>query len=197
MAKILTIGEIMLELSNVGDGLYQRNFAGDTMNKKQVDALADTPLIAILRGITPGEAVGVSKVLVDAGFYFMEVTLDSSHWEDSIRKIKIKHGDDILLGAGTVLSPQDVERVYAAGGQAVISPNTCVEVIRRSKALGMISIPGCCTPTECFAALDAGADLLKIFPANVSGIGHRASEIPRSGVAGRRPSVPNRRHRCG
>ena len=145
------------------------------MRKNQIDAIKRMPLIAILRGITPDEAENVSDALADTGFYFIEVTLDSPQWETSMQKIKDKHGDGILLGAGTVLSPQDVERVHAAGGRAIISPNTNASVIRRSKKLNMLAVAGCFTPTECFTALNAGADILKIFPANTVGIHHLKS----------------------
>lgn len=139
------------------------------MNKKQITNLARMPLVAILRGITPAESVQVAGVLVDAGFYFIEITLDSPHWQQSIEKIATQYGDHILLGAGTVLSTQEVERVHAAGGHAIVSPNTSVEVIACSQSKGMVSVPGCYTPSECFTALAAGADVLKIFPANTLG----------------------------
>ncbi|WP_421781740.1 2-dehydro-3-deoxy-6-phosphogalactonate aldolase [Kiloniella litopenaei] len=128
------------------------------------------PLVAILRGIQPHEAVPVSDALVDNGMPFMEVTLNSPDWDETIGRIKEKHGDNIILGAGTVLTPEDVERVKAVGGQVIISPNMDEEVIRRTKELGLLSIPGCFTPTECFKALKAGADILKIFPADTLGI---------------------------
>jgi 2-dehydro-3-deoxyphosphogalactonate aldolase len=138
----------------------------DTM-LKQVEQM---PLVAILRGITPDEAVPVCEALVDNGFIFMEVTLNSPDWETSLRKIDERFGDKIVLGAGTVLTPDDVDRVQAAGGKAIISPNMRVDVIKRTKELGMLSAPGCYTPTECFTALDAGADILKIFPADTLGV---------------------------
>ncbi len=131
--------------------------------------IKDMPLIAILRGITPQEAGAVSDELVKAGMRLMEVTLNSPDWEESLKIIKSRHGDDIILGAGTVLSPEDVDRVHACGGQIIISPNMNVDVIRRTKELGMLSAPGCYTPSECFTALDAGADILKIFPADTLG----------------------------
>lgn len=128
------------------------------------------PLVAILRGITPDEAVPVCEALVDNGFRFLEVTLNSPDWETSLRQIDERFGDDIVLGAGTVLTPDDVDRVKAAGGTAIISPNMRVDVIKRTKDLGMLSAPGCYTPTECFTALDAGANILKIFPADTLGV---------------------------
>lgn len=140
------------------------------MIDKLLSQISEMPLIAILRGITPKEAVAVSDTLVKAGFIFMEVTLNSPGWEESLNLIHERHGNKIVLGAGTVLRPEDVNKVKLAGGQAIISPNMNVDVIRQTKALGMISAPGCYTPTECFNALEAGADILKIFPADTLGI---------------------------
>ena len=139
------------------------------MIEKLLEQIEQMPLIAILRGITPAEVVSVSDVLVENGFCFMEVTLNSPDWETSLSEIKNSHGDRIVLGAGTVLCPDEVDRVQAAGGKVVISPNMRVDVIKRTKQLGMLSAPGCYTPSECFAALDAGADILKIFPADTLG----------------------------
>ncbi len=136
------------------------------MNEKLIAGITRTPLIAILRGISPNECLQVADTLIDAGFYFLEITRDSPLWQNSIEKIATHYGEHVLIGAGTVISKQDVSCVHAAGGQAVVSPNTSVEVIEHCKSLGMISIPGCLTPSECFAALAAGADILKIFPAN-------------------------------
>ena len=139
------------------------------MTEKLLEQIEQMPLIAILRGVTPAEAVAVSDVLVENSFCFMEVTLNSPDWETSLSEIKNSHGDRIVLGAGTVLCPDEVDRVQAAGGKVVISPNMRVDVIKRTKQLGMLSAPGCYTPSECFAALDAGADILKIFPADTLG----------------------------
>ncbi|MEH6404795.1 MAG: 2-dehydro-3-deoxy-6-phosphogalactonate aldolase [Sneathiella sp.] len=137
------------------------------------DTLTETiqkmPLIAILRGIRPDEAAAVSDALIENGLFFMEVTLNSPDWQQSLQIIKKRHGDTIILGAGTVLSANDVDKVHAVGGQVIISPNMNVEVIARSKQLGLISAPGCYSPTECFTALEAGADILKIFPADTLG----------------------------
>lgn len=139
------------------------------MAEEFLSKIEKMPLIAILRGITPGDALAVSNILIENHFCFMEVTLNSPDWEKSLTQINRAHGDRIVLGAGTVLSPDDVDRVHDAGGKVVISPNMRVDVIKRTKTLGMISAPGCYTPSECFAALDAGADILKIFPADTLG----------------------------
>ena len=139
------------------------------MIENLLNQIEQMPLIAILRGIWPEEVVAVSDVLVENGFTFVEVTLNSPDWETSLKKISNKFGDHVVLAAGTVLSPDDVDRVQAAGGKIVVSPNMRVDVIKRTKELGMLSAPGCYTPSECFNALDAGADILKIFPADTLG----------------------------
>ncbi len=139
------------------------------MTEKLFKLIEKMPLVAILRGITPSEAVPIADALVKAGFTFMEVTLNSPDWEQSLRLIKEKYGTAVVLGAGTVLTADEVDRVQAVGGQAIISPNMREDVIRRTKELGMLSVPGCYTPTECFNALEAGADILKIFPADTLG----------------------------
>lgn len=129
----------------------------------------DRPLIAILRGVTPTEAAGMAAALIDAGITKIEVPLNSTDPFDSIRTMAAAHGADALIGAGTVLSTSDVGRVAQAGGKLIVSPNCDQRVIAATKAADMQSWPGVMTPTECFAALKAGADGLKIFPASLLG----------------------------
>ncbi len=136
------------------------------MNKHQMKAaLKQCPVIAILRGITPGEAVPVCQALADAGVGLIEITMNSPEALTSI-KLAAAHfaGLPVGIGAGTVLTAQDVEAVAAAGGEYIISPDCNPEVVKRTKELGLLSLPGVFTATEAFTALRSGADFLKVFP---------------------------------
>jgi len=127
------------------------------------------PVIAILRGVTPPEAVEICGAILETGIDRIEVPLNSPDPFESIRLMAEAYGDRALIGAGTVLSVEDVGRVAQAGGKLVVSPNCDQRVIVATKAAGMQSWPGVLTPTECFEALKAGADGLKIFPATIPG----------------------------
>lgn len=121
-------------------------------------------IVAILRGIQPPEAVEICGELIAAGITKIEVPLNSPQPFDSIALMAKAFGDKALIGAGTVLSVQDVRLVFEAGGKLIVSPDCNPEVIEATKAAGMLSYPGVLTPTECFTALHHGADGLKFFP---------------------------------
>lgn len=126
-------------------------------------------IIAILRGIQPDEAVDAVDALLNAGITSIEVPLNSPDPFDSIERMANAFGDQALIGAGTVLSVDDVNRVAQAGGKLIVSPNVDPRVIVATKTAGLQSWPGVMTPTECFLALKSGADGLKIFPGSLLG----------------------------
>ena len=130
---------------------------------------AEMPIIAILRGIKPDEAVAIGEALVEAGVRILEVPLNSPEPFDSIERLVQAVGGRASVGAGTVLSVEDVDRVEQAGGRIVVSPNCDVAVIQRTREHGLVSLPGCLTPTEAFAALKAGAHAVKLFPGELVG----------------------------
>ena len=129
----------------------------------------ELPLIAILRGITPGEALAHVGAVIDAGFDAVEIPLNSPEWEKSIPAIVKAFGDKALIGAGTVLQPEQVDELAKMGCKLIVTPNINPEVIRRAVDYGMTVCPGCATATEAFSALDAGAQSLKIFPSSAFG----------------------------
>ena len=129
-------------------------------------AMAQLPLIAILRGLTPAEAPAIGQALVDNGFAIIEVPLNSPDPLHSIASLS-RLFPHTLIGAGTVLRVQQVQDVHAAGGRLIVSPNFNPAVVAQALALGMVVLPGVATPSEAFAALDAGAHGLKLFPAEM------------------------------
>lgn len=134
-------------------------------------ALDEAPIVAILRGVTPDDAAEVCLALVRGGIRLIEITLNSPQPLESIRRVAPvlqEHG--ALLGAGTVLAAEEVEQVATAGGRYVVSPNFAPPVVQRTRELGLVSCPGVFTPSECFAAVAAGADYLKLFPARNLGL---------------------------
>ena len=135
-------------------------------------ALEQLPIVAIVRGVTPDEVVAIGEALYGQGVRAMEVPLNSPQPLESIRRLAVRFKDQMMVGAGTVLSVADVDAVKAAGGQFIVSPNVNRDVILRSFELGLEALPGFMTPTEAFAAIEAGARLLKLFPAEPLGSGH-------------------------
>ena len=131
--------------------------------------LAPTPLVAILRGVTPDEADSIAAVIVEAGFGAIEVPLNSPDPLASVELIARLFGDKVLIGAGTVLEAREVDEVAAAGAKLVVAPNADPAVIERAVKLGLIIVPGVATMTEAFAALKAGASGLKLFPGEALG----------------------------
>lgn len=129
-------------------------------------AMGQLPLIAILRGLTPAEAPAIGQALVDKGFAIIEVPLNSPEPLHSIATLT-RLFPHTLIGAGTVLNAQQVQDVHAAGGRLVVAPNFNPAVVAQALALNMVVLPGVATPTEAFAALDAGAHGLKLFPAEM------------------------------
>ena len=129
-------------------------------------ALQQLPLVAILRGLTPEEAPAIGQALVDSGFALIEVPLNSPRPLDSIAALAAQHPDH-LIGAGTVLSAAQVREVHAAGGRIIISPHFDPAVVHEAMRLGLACVPGVATPSEAFAALNAGTHALKLFPAEL------------------------------
>ena len=137
------------------------------LHQKFNTALSALPLIAILRGLTPAEALPIGQALVSTGWTLIEVPLNSPQPLDSIAAM-VDAFPQAMVGAGTVLTPSDVRNVHAAGGQLIISPNFNPAVVREAVRLGLVCLPGVMTATEAFAALDAGAAGLKMFPAEMA-----------------------------
>ena len=137
------------------------------MNSRFVDAMAKLPLVAILRGVTPAESPAILRALILEGFLLIEAPLNSPEPYESIRAMRAIAPLEALVGAGTVKTAQEVEAVARSGGDLIVMPHADVNVIAAAKARGLIALPGVATPTEAFAALGAGADGLKAFPAEM------------------------------
>jgi 2-dehydro-3-deoxyphosphogalactonate aldolase len=128
-------------------------------------ALTTCPLVAILRGVRPDECVAIGTALVEAGFAIVEVPLNSPEPLKSIERLADALGEKVLVGAGTVIDPHHVEQIAHAGGRLIVMPHADPAVVIEAKALGLTVLPGFSTPTEAFTVLNAGADGLKLFPA--------------------------------
>jgi 2-dehydro-3-deoxyphosphogalactonate aldolase len=130
--------------------------------------LDQCPLIAIIRGVTPNDAEAIGDAIYEGGIRIIEVPLNSPEPLKSIEILARKLGDKALIGAGTVLTSDDVRRVQDVGGRIIVSPDTNVEVIAAAAKAGLVSSPGYFTPSEAFAAIRAGAHVLKLFPAEAA-----------------------------
>lgn len=130
--------------------------------------LDQCPLVAIIRGVTPDEVEAIGEAIHGGGIRIVEVPLNSPEPLSSIELLARKFGDELLVGAGTVLDPADVGRVRDAGGRIIVSPDTNPEVIKAAASQGLVASPGFFTPSEGFAAIRAGATMLKLFPAEAA-----------------------------
>lgn len=140
-----------------------------TTGSRFLDHFTELPLVAILRGVTPDEVGPLGECLHAAGFRVIEIPLNSPQACESIRRLAALFGDRASIGAGTVLATTEVADVARAGGSFIVSPNMNADVIRATKAAALVSCPGVATPSEGFAALAAGADMLKLFPSEQIG----------------------------
>lgn len=154
----------------------------------------DVKLVAILRGITPPEAADHIAVLIDEGFRYIEIPLNSPEWQQSIPLAVDRFGERAMIGAGTVLNVAQVDTLAQAGARLLVTPNTQPAVIRRAVEGGMLVCAGCATATEAFNALEAGAQWLKIFPSSAFGPAYIAAlkavlppEVPVLAVGGITP----------
>jgi 2-dehydro-3-deoxyphosphogalactonate aldolase len=130
--------------------------------------LARSPLIAILRGVRPDEVVGICAALQEAGVHIAEVPLNSPEPIESIRLLAETFGDSMLIGAGTVMTTDQVAEIAAAGGKLIVTPHADPDIVRAAKRLGLLAAPGFFTPAEAFSLIKAGADAIKLFPAEAA-----------------------------
>ena len=142
------------------------------MSSRLEDYLNEMPVVAIIRGVKPEEVVEIGEAIIKAGVKVIEVPLNSPSPFESIQLLTEAVGDRAITGAGTVLTVEDVDKVKAAGGTIIVTPNTNAAVIERSVELGMVPLPGFATGTEAFTAYHAGARYLKLFPASTYGVAH-------------------------
>ncbi|MEM7361251.1 MAG: 2-dehydro-3-deoxy-6-phosphogalactonate aldolase [Pseudomonadota bacterium] len=142
------------------------------MTKKIDQWLDKMPVVAIIRGVTPAEAVEIGSAIYESGIGIIEVPLNSPEPFKSIEKLSASLGDQCVIGCGTLVNKSDAKRVADAGGEIAVTPNTNTAIIKRCIKLGMTPMPGWATPSEAFAAYKAGARYLKLFPAASYGSGH-------------------------
>jgi 2-dehydro-3-deoxyphosphogalactonate aldolase len=149
------------------------------------DAFRQMPVIAILRGVRPSEAVAIAEAVLESGIRVIEIPLNSPDPLTSIKHVAEELAGRAVVGAGTVLSEAEVDRVADVGGRLIVSPNMDPQVIRKTKAHGLVSAPGVMTPSEAFAALAADADTLKLFPGeffSLPSIRSMAAVLPKTSV---------------
>ena len=145
--------------------------------------LRKSPLIAILRGVEPREVADIAEGLIETGILIIEVPLNSPEPLESIRRLAAECGNRALVGAGTVMRSEDVDAIRSAGGKLIVTPHAQAAVVRRAKELGLLTVPGFFSPTEAFAMIDAGADALKLFPAEAASpkvLGALRAVLPRT-----------------
>lgn len=152
-----------------------------------LDLIKQEKLIAIVRGLAQEQILPLAQALYDGGIRVMEITYSMKESDaqtaEAIRVLCEHMGDRMCIGAGTVITPEQVELTHRRGGKFIISPNTCTEVIKKTKELGMVSMPGALTPTEVMIAYNAGADIIKLFPVTNLGTSYvKAIKAPLSGV---------------
>ena len=145
--------------------------------------LQRSPLIAILRGVRPDDVVGIAEDLIAAGILIIEVPLNSPEPLESIRRLAAACAGKALVGAGTVMRGDEVDAIRAVGGELIVTPHANAAVVKRAKELGLLAVPGFFTPTEAFAMIEAGADGLKLFPAEAASpkvLGALRAVLPRT-----------------
>jgi len=134
-----------------------------------IQQLEESKIIAIMRGVDPGDVFAIAKALKKGGVKVFEVTLDSPNALDVIKQLSEEAEDDMLVGAGTVLDPESARMAIHSGAKFIISPTMNINTIEMTKRYGALSIPGCLTPTEILTAYEHGADIVKVFPAGTMG----------------------------
>ncbi|MFE4896301.1 bifunctional 4-hydroxy-2-oxoglutarate aldolase/2-dehydro-3-deoxy-phosphogluconate aldolase [Peribacillus butanolivorans] len=138
----------------------------------KLEELKQGKLVAVIRGARPDQIVPIARALNEGGIRTLEITVETPKVCELIDKVKEEFGDDIIVGAGTVLDPETARSVIMAGAEFIFSPTVNIETIKMTKRYGIISIPGALTPTEILTAYEHGADVIKVFPADALGVGY-------------------------